>query len=72
MERTASTTRLVEIFGTSVDLEAPSDARALRGYRKSRLHEALVRRDLAAIVLFNPINMAAPVAVLPLTGSISG
>jgi hypothetical protein len=57
MESTASTTRFVDIFATSVDLDAPSDALALRGYRKSRLHEAVARRDLAAIVLFNPINI---------------
>lgn len=40
-----------------IDLDAPPDAVALRGYRKARLREALARRDLAGIVLFNPINI---------------
>ena len=29
----------------------------LRAYRKSRVQQALVRRGLAGIVLFNPVNI---------------
>ena len=40
-----------------VDLDAPADLPALRRYRHARLRDALVGGDLAAIVLFNPVNI---------------
>ena len=36
---------------------APADAIALRAYRRNRVRTALASHDLAAIVLFNPINI---------------
>ena len=47
----------VELFGTAFDPGAPADAIALRAYRRNRLRTALASHDLAAIVLFNPINI---------------
>ena len=38
-------------------LVAPADAVALRAYRRNRIRTALGSHDLAAIVLFNPINI---------------
>ena len=52
-----SAARTVELFSTAFDLDAPPDALALRRYRKGRVRDELARRDLAGIVLFNPINI---------------
>src|SRR6185436_2147076 len=49
--------RRIELFGAAFDPDTPADALALRAYRKRRVCDALARRDLAAIVLFNPINI---------------
>ena len=57
MESTRLKARSVQLFGTAFDLDAPADALALRRYRKGRLRDALLRIDLAGIVLFNPINI---------------
>ena len=47
----------IELFGTAFDPGAPADAIAMRAYRRSRLRTALASHDLAAILLFNPINI---------------
>ena len=47
----------IELFGTDFDPGAPADTIALRSYRRNRLRTALASHDLAAIVLFNPINI---------------
>ena len=47
----------IELFGSVFDPAAPADRVALRAYRRSRMREALVAHDLAAIVLFNPVNI---------------
>jgi Xaa-Pro dipeptidase len=49
--------RSIELFGTAFDPGAAADAIALRGYRRNRVRTALASHDLAAIVLFNPINI---------------
>jgi len=43
--------------GAAFDPDGSIDPRALRLYRKDRVRDALVRGDLASIVLFNPINI---------------
>ena len=48
---------MIELYGDPVDLAAPADPVALRAYRRSRVRDALTRHDLAAIVLFNPVNI---------------
>jgi Xaa-Pro aminopeptidase len=48
---------VIELFGTAFDPNAPADAIALRAHRRNRLRTALARHGLAAIVLFNPINI---------------
>ena len=52
-----SPVRCVQLAGTTFDLDAPPDVVALRRYRKGRVRDELARRDLAGIVLFNPINI---------------
>ena len=47
----------IELFGTAFDPGMPADAVALRAYRRNRIRTALGSHDLAAIVLFNPINI---------------
>ncbi len=47
----------IELFGTAFDPAAPADEVALRAYRRSRVRTALGSHDLAAILLFNPINI---------------
>lgn len=47
----------MELFDAAFDPGTPADAIALRGYRRSRVRDALAAHDLAAIVLFNPINI---------------
>ena len=49
--------QIVELFGTAFDPGAPPDTKALRAYRRDRVRAALVSHDLAAIVLFNPVNI---------------
>src|SRR5258708_2330984 len=51
------TQEVFELCGARFDPDIPADAVALRGYRKRRVQKALARRDLAGIVLFNPINI---------------
>jgi Xaa-Pro aminopeptidase len=47
----------IELFGEAFDPCAPPDVDALRIYRRNRVRDALRSRDLAAIVLFNPVNI---------------
>jgi Xaa-Pro aminopeptidase len=47
----------IELFGAAFDSAAPADAVALRAYRRDRVRDALLGHDLAAIVLFNPVNI---------------
>jgi Xaa-Pro dipeptidase len=47
----------IVLAGTAFDPDGSLDLPALRLYRKSRVRDALVRADLAGIVLFNPINI---------------
>ena len=49
--------RSVELFGTAFDPGAPPDTKALRAYRHDRVRAALASHDVAAIVLFNPVNI---------------
>jgi Xaa-Pro dipeptidase len=51
------TAEALQLHGTTFLPSEPFDAVALRAYRKRRVQEALVRNDLAGIVLFNPINI---------------
>ena len=48
---------LIELFGAAFDPAAPADVVALRAYRRNRVRDALLSHDLAAIVLFNPVNI---------------
>jgi len=48
---------VIELFGAEFDPAAAPDAAALRGYRRDRVRDAIVSHDLAAIVLFNPVNI---------------
>jgi Xaa-Pro aminopeptidase len=50
-------TRTVTLRGRPLDLDAAPDLRAMRVWRKQRLCAGLAARDLAGIVLFNPINI---------------
>jgi Xaa-Pro aminopeptidase len=50
-------TRTVTLHGRPLDLDAAPDVRAMRAWRKRRLCAALAARELAGIVLFNPINI---------------
>jgi Xaa-Pro dipeptidase len=45
------------LAGAAFDPDGAIDVSALRLYRKGRVRDALVRADLAGIVLFNPINI---------------
>jgi Xaa-Pro aminopeptidase len=47
----------IEFFGEAFDPAAPPDVAALRTYRRNRVRDALRLHDLAAIVLFNPVNI---------------
>ena len=47
----------IELYGATFDPTAAADAVALRAYRRNRVREALASHDLAAIVLFNPVNI---------------
>jgi len=49
--------RSVELFGVAFDPETPPDTKALRAYRRDRVRAALATHDVAAIVLFNPVNI---------------
>ena len=51
------TMQALELGGAMCHPDGPLDAVALRAYRKRRVAEALAQRDLAGIVLFNPINI---------------
>ena len=57
MEATIFPPNSVELYGKAIDLATRADPLALRRYRKGRLHDALSRRGLAGIVLFDPINI---------------
>ena len=47
----------IALAGAAFDPDGSIDPYALRLYRKDRVRDALVRGDLAGIVLFNPINI---------------
>ena len=47
----------IELFGEAFHPAAPPDAAALRSYRRDRVRDALRSHDLAAVVLFNPVNI---------------
>jgi Xaa-Pro aminopeptidase len=47
----------IELLGTKFDPNERVDPVALRAYRKKRVQDALLQRDLAGVVLFNPINI---------------
>jgi len=49
--------RSLTLHGRRFELDAAPDFRALRAWRKSRVCAGLAARDIAGIVLFNPVNI---------------